>query len=382
MSAFVWLSALLSALYFSYGVYVPFWGLWLASRDVTPEQIGLLMGLGMVVRLAGNFLILGRVTSLSKLLPLCRYLALLSLLCFCAFYWSRGFIPLLLVMLLANFVYPTLLPLSDVLASNMVRQINLDYGKVRLWGSAAFIAGSTLVGFISQQQGIDSALYIMLCGLIGLLLITTIPMRPAPVASSEETKTVRYRDLLRRPGFRRLLLVASLLQGSHAAYYGFSAIYWSSQGYGKGLIGGLWALGVFAEILMFAASRRFLGRFNPRTLLVVGAIGCLVRWSVLGSTVALPLVIAAQLLHAITFCITHLAAVRFMTHSLRQGELIAAQTLYSALSGGVIMALLTTLVGHLYPQWGSGVFWLMALLGIPALLIRLPVDSPGEAREQ
>ena len=378
MSVFPWLSLLLGALYFSYGVYVPFWGLWLSSRQVTPEQIGLLMGLGMAVRLAGNYLVLGRMSSVTRLIPTCRTLALASLLCFGLFYFCHGFWPLLLLMVVANIIYPTQLPLSDVLASNMVRQVGLDYGKVRLWGSAAFIAGSTLLGIVSQRYGIDWALGIMLLGLIALLCIAWTPMTPQPVELVASTARCRMRDLLRQRGFRRLLLVASLLQGSHAAYYSFSAIYWRSQGYSESLIGLLWALGVLAEIVMFALSRRFLGRVSSQPLLIIGAVGCLVRWAVLGSTVALPLVIAAQLLHAVTFCITHLATVRYMTHMMAQNELIPAQTLYSSISAGVVMALLTTLVGHLYPSLGSGIFWLMMLLALPALLLRLPSTTPAQ----
>lgn len=73
------------------------------------------------------------------LIPACRYLALVSLLCFVGFHWLSGFWPLLLLMLLANFIYPTLLPLSEALATRMTLQVNLDYGKIRLWGLAAFI---------------------------------------------------------------------------------------------------------------------------------------------------------------------------------------------------------------------------------------------------
>jgi PPP family 3-phenylpropionic acid transporter len=53
------------------------------------------------------------------------------------FYGVSSFWSILALMLVANFIYPTLLPLSEALAARMMLQVKLDYGRVRLWGSAA-----------------------------------------------------------------------------------------------------------------------------------------------------------------------------------------------------------------------------------------------------
>uniref|UniRef100_UPI0032DF306B MFS transporter n=1 Tax=Escherichia coli TaxID=562 RepID=UPI0032DF306B len=42
----------------------------------------------------------------------------------------------------------------------------------------------------------------------------------------------------------RFLACVCLLQGAHAAYYGFSAIYWQQAGYSASAVGYLWSLGV------------------------------------------------------------------------------------------------------------------------------------------
>jgi PPP family 3-phenylpropionic acid transporter len=83
-----------------------------------------------------------------RLIPIARLLVLGGLLSFVGFYLSSQFWVIFLFTLLVNFVYPTLLPLSDAVAARMVIQVNLDYGNVRLWGSAAFIVGATLIGFV------------------------------------------------------------------------------------------------------------------------------------------------------------------------------------------------------------------------------------------
>lgn len=372
MRPFSWLSLFLIAIYFVYGAYVPFWSLWLESKGISAEQIGLLIGLGLGIRFAGNLLIMGRANRASLLIPTCRYLAVLSLLCYLGFYWVDSFWALLALMLLANFIYPTLLPLSEALAARMMLQVKLDYGKVRLWGSAAFIVGSTLVGALVQHYGASWVLHAMILGLLLLTGLSWLPMAPAPQDAPSSGNKIGFRSLLTDRSFLIFLLVVSLLQGSHAAYYGFSALYWKAHGYAENVIGYLWALGVMAEILMFALSRRLLKGFSYQQLFFIGGLGCVLRWTLLANTTELAWLLVAQLLHAVTFCVSHLGAIRYMTQQLPAEQVIPAQTLYAAFPAGVVMALLTAVAGFGYQQVQGQVFWLMAMLVVPVFFIRVP----------
>lgn len=379
MRPFSWLSLFLIAIYFVYGAYVPFWSLWLESKGISAEQIGLLIGLGLGIRFAGNLLIMGRANRASLLIPTCRYLADLSLLCYLGFYWVDSFWALLALMLLANFIYPTLLPLSEALAARMMLQVKLDYGKVRLWGSAAFIVGSTLVGALVQHYGASWVLHAMILGLLLLTGLSWLPMAPAPQDAPSSGNKIGFRSLLTDRSFLIFLLVVSLLQGSHAAYYGFSALYWKAHGYAENVIGYLWALGVMAEIGMFALSRRLLKGFSYQQLFFIGGLGCVLRWTLLANTTELAWLLVAQLLHAVTFCVSHLGAIRYMTQQLPAEQVIPAQTLYAAFPAGVVMALLTAVAGFGYQQVQGQVFWLMAMLVVPVFFIRVPkrVIVPG-----
>jgi len=372
MRPFSWLSLFLIAIYFVYGAYVPFWSLWLESKGISAEQIGLLIGLGLGIRFAGNLLIMWRANRASLLIPTCRYLAVLSLLCYLGFYWVDSFWALLALMLVANFIYPTLLPLSEALAARMMLQVKLDYGKVRLWGSAAFIVGSTLVGALVQHYGASWVLHAMILGLLLLTGLTWLPMAPAPQDAPSSGNKIGFRSLLTDRSFLIFLLVVSLLQGSHAAYYGFSALYWKAHGYAENVIGYLWALGVMAEILMFALSRRLLKGFSYQQLFFIGGLGCVLRWTLLANTTELAWLLVAQLLHAVTFCVSHLGAIRYMTQQLPAEQVIPAQTLYAAFPAGVVMALLTAVAGFGYQQVQGQVFWLMAMLVVPVFFIRVP----------
>lgn len=375
MPAFSWLALFFGAFYFVYGAYLPFWSLWLEGIGVSAEQIGLLLGAGMAIRFAGNLLVMGQIKGAGHLLPVTRLLCLLSLLAFLGFYLSHSLWWLVALTLVANFIYPTLMPVGEALATRMVVQAHLDYGKVRLCGSFAFIVASTLVGALVSSFGSDWVLHTMVLGLLAMLVLSALPLHPAPQELQGERAKASLKETLKSASVRRFLLITALLQGSHAAYYGFSAIYWKAEGYSGTIIGYLWALGVVAEICMFAADKRFLQRFGAQTLFLVGAIGCVLRWSLLGASSELWVLVLGQLLHAVTFCVSHLGAIRFMTRQLPAEQLIPAQALYAALGLGMTIAALMSLCGLLFEPLGGGIFFIMILVVLPVFFLRLRQDA-------
>lgn len=103
----------------------------------------------------------------------------------------------------------------------------------------------------------------------------------------------------------RFLACVSLLQGAHAAYYGFSAIYWQSAGYSASAVGYLWSLGVVAEVIIFALSHKLFRRFSARDLLLLSAVCGVARWGLMGWSTELPWLIVVQILHCGTFTVCH-----------------------------------------------------------------------------
>jgi hypothetical protein len=152
------------------------------------------------------------------------------------------------------------------------------YGPVRLWGSAAFIAANLAAGYLLDIIAARDLIWLVvaaltLCVIAGWALP---PLSTRPSGSAGPTPLAR--TLLRDPAFIAAAAAASLIQGSHALYYSFSTIDWQAAGYGGGTIGMLWALGVLAEIVLFALSARLPAAFGPSVLIMIGGSGALLRW--------------------------------------------------------------------------------------------------------
>ncbi|ELY5937463.1 3-phenylpropionate MFS transporter [Cronobacter malonaticus] len=365
-----WLALSYFTYFFSYGIFLPFWSVWLAGVGVAPETIGLLLGSGLIARFLGSLLLAPRVKDPSRLVFALRLLALLTLVFALGFWFGHQTAWLFVVLVGFNLFFSPLVPLTDALAATWQRQITMDYGRVRLWGSLAFVIGSALTGKLVSVYDYRAILALLSLGVASMLI--GMLLKPSVMPQGE----ARHNEAAGWPVWRRLIVenwrflaCVSLLQGAHAAYYGFSAIYWQSKGYSASVVGYLWSLGVVAEIIIFALSKRLFSRFGARDLLLLSGVLGIIRWGMMGWTTALPWLIVAQILHCGSFSICHLAAMRYI--AAREGsEVIRLQSVYSAVAMGGGIAVMTVFAGFLYQHLAGGVFWVMALVALPALFLR------------
>ncbi|CCJ85684.1 3-phenylpropionate MFS transporter [Cronobacter dublinensis] len=370
-----WLALSYFTYFFSYGIFLPFWSVWLAGVGVAPETIGLLLGSGLVARFLGSLLLAPRVKDPSRLVFALRLLATLTLVFALGFWFGHQTAWLFVILVGFNLFFSPLVPLTDALAATWQRQITMDYGRVRLWGSLAFVIGSALTGKLVSSYDYRAILALLSLGVASMLI--GMMLKPSVMPQGE----ARHNEAAGWPVWRKLvsenwrfLACVSLLQGAHAAYYGFSAIYWQGQGYSASVVGYLWSLGVVAEIVIFALSKKLFSRFGARDLLLLSGVLGIIRWGLMGWTTALPWLIVAQILHCGSFSICHLAAMRYI--AAREGsEVIRLQSVYSAVAMGGGIAVMTIFAGFLYQHLAGGVFWVMALVALPALFLRPKVAA-------
>ena len=371
-----WLALSYFTYFFSYGIFLPFWGVWLKGEGIAPETIGILLGAGLVARFLGSLLIAPRVKDPSHLVSALRLLALLTLAFAVGFCFGNGWGWLMLVIAGFNLFFSPLVPLTDALAATWQKQIRMDYGRVRLWGSLAFVIGSALTGQLVAVWGHNAILYSLIFSVLAMLL--GMLLKPSVMPQGEaRTHGGAERSLwalLKEGPVWRFLLCVTLLQGAHAGCYSFGSIYWQEAGYSASTIGYLWSLGVVAEVIIFASSNVLFRRWNARNLLLLSACCGVLRWSLMAYSTELGWLLLIQILHCGTFTVCHLAAMRFI--AARQGqEVIQLQAVYSALAMGGGIAVMTVIAGFLFEHWQGGVFWVMAAVAVPALFIRPPAVS-------
>jgi MFS transporter, PPP family, 3-phenylpropionic acid transporter len=369
--------SLYGGLYGAFGITSPFLPLFLQSRGMGPEALGIVLGAATAVRMI-SAPIAGRIADRRHAFrPELAAFVALSAIALLLFLSATAFWPLVLVCLFQAAMLAPLVPLSDALALAVAQPHGdpdrgaFEYGWVRGAGSAAFICGLLLAG---QIIGWVDLAYIMALGAF-VLFATAATVRRLPEigtatgnnASAEEPRHA-WLVLLRQPSFVRLVVVAALVLGSHAMHDAFAMIRWREAGIPSSVTSVVWSESVAAEVLVFLWIGPFiLDRVRATTALAIGALFAIVRWTVLAQTTAIFALALVEPLHGFTFALFHLACMRIIGRTVPSNLAGTAQALYGVVGIGGTTALLTIGSGWLYTQFGPAGFLAMAALCVAAL---------------
>ncbi|UPK38704.1 MFS transporter [Bradyrhizobium sp. 186] len=355
-----------SAVFAVSGTHLPFFPVWLKAIGIDAAWIGVINALPAITR----FTTLPYATAFAEKRHAIRAGMMVSVLATAVGFAAVGLqqqpLALFLIYVLTCMMWTPTIPLTDAYALRGVARYGLDYGPVRLWGSAAFAAGSLACGYLVDRIAARELIWIIVAwavvaGLAGLLL------QPLDDVRRRTVETYASKALLRDGGFWAIIVSAALIQGSHVAYYTFSAINWQAHGLGGLTIAGLWTLGVIAEILVFALSPRF--SLHPSSLMAIGGASAVVRWIITANEPPLALLAIAQLGHGLSFGMTVLGTMNLLVQRVPSHQIARGQGYYAACIG-LLGATTSIASGAIYARIGDSLYYVMAAMaGAGALLI-------------
>lgn len=362
------------AMFGTVGVLGPFLPVWLADRSLQPQEIGVIMAALSWTRVVVNPLAahVADVTGRRKRLALlaaagaCVGFAILT--------GAHGFWGVLAVLTFTAACQGPVLPVGENLCLLTIRARGLEYGRLRAWGSVAFIAVVTGAGYWLETAPASHIAYMLIAGwLLIIAAVWTLPDLRSPPRSTAERgfAAAPAFSLLRSRSFQLLLFASAANMSAHAALNSFSTIHWLEAGIDERLIGPLWSIGVVAEIALFWASAPIVRALGPGWLMALGAAGGVVRWIGLGLTTDFWALMAFQSLHGLTFGAAHLGAMTYLQRYVPTGQSATGQALYSALGMGAAMALMQPVTGWLYQDYGGGAFLAMAGLSAVGLVLAM-----------
>ncbi|MGA8261764.1 MAG: MFS transporter [Arenicellales bacterium] len=352
----------LSSFYFFYfavlGVLVPYWGLYLKSLGFGPESIGLLMAIPLATKIVAPNIwgwLADSAAPGGSLVPLASALALAI---FCSLFWTASLAWLALAMIGFSFFWNATLPNMEATTLNFLGEHWHRYGVVRLWGSVGFIVLVWSMGWVIDACGPATVLGAICVCLAGMWVsVLSVPERP-PLSLRKEP-AAGHPAL--KPQVMAFLFCCMLMQASHAPFYAFFTLYLGRYGYENSVIGGLWALGVVAEILVFLNMHRLFRRFRFTSMLQLSFAAAVLRWILVATYPRfLWIIVFSQLLHAVTFGVYHASAIQVIHRLFRAEHQHRGQALYSSMSFGVGGALGSWYSGYLWVHSGPASIYLAA----------------------
>ncbi len=344
----------LACLFFTgFGCLVPFLPVWLEkAHGFSGSQIGLVLAIGGFSRIiAGPLTAAWADGRKDRRAPMFLFSALLTL-GFASLWFVESFAAVFAIILLMDVAFWGLLPVVEAALLRLTRYGWPRYGLARGLASAAFVVGSSAVGVLIDRFG-TWAIWGWLFGVSALLIVAAAWMQPEPVAGDREapftTRLAAGVGMLKDRKFALLIFAAGLIQATHSYFYVAGTLIWTNdQHLSSTLSGNLWSVGVLAEVGFLIFMARWTEKFAPETLIVIGGVSAIIRWTALAMLPPVWVLYPLQIMHAGTFAATFLGAMRMIQAIHGDERTPTAQMIYMALASAPAQAVTTLLSGELY----------------------------------
>jgi MFS transporter, PPP family, 3-phenylpropionic acid transporter len=345
----------------------PYLALYLSEQGHSIERIGVLMALPQIVRifappfwgwLADRTRRYGLLLKVSALANLGLMAALPGV--------ADSYAGVFVLLSLLYFAGAAQGPIAEANALAIAGADSGRYGKIRLWGSIGFLLAVVLVGPVLDALGTDRLPQVLT--LIAAILLAVVWLLPETTPAVNRPGSAKVRDRLREPVVALFFASAFLMMFAHAALYAFFSLYLERFGYSKTAIGLIWSIGVVAEIALFRVQKRLFERFGAARLLGTSLAVAMIRFAlVAASGGGLLLILATQLLHAVTFGVHHSACMNYLQRWFEPRQQARAQALFITIAyglggtcGGIVASVLWTKIMPASAFWGAALASLLA----------------------
>jgi len=378
----------LSGFYFFYyaivGAFMPFWSLYLEDQGFNYQEIGILSSIAIVTRFFAP-LIWGWIADKSGKRMLLVRIATWMEACiwFMIFIIPNSFQSVALLMLIFSFFQNAILAQFEGVTLFWLGEKRAElYGKVRKWGSVGFIIGVFGLGAVFEIMSISMLPVLLLC-ISFLAFLWSFTIKEPTTAPTAQKQLEPLWPIFKRPVVYSFFLIELILLFSHAPFYSFYSNYLSQAGFSTSQIGLLWSVGVIAEIIMFAYATFFLTRWSWRHLVTLCLLMTGLRWFIVGVFPASFMAqFFAQTIHALSFGLFHMIAMRVIFQNFSAGQQGRGQALYSTM-WGIGVASGSILAGHYWDQvGGTSIFIAAAALTLLGLLLIFGLPNKVELQKQ
>ncbi|MDP1738567.1 MAG: MFS transporter [Caulobacter sp.] len=385
MSRAVLLGLFYCSVFVGTGASLPYMPVWFRAQGLSGLEIGIILSVPMLARVViSPFLAIWADGFAIRRTPI-MLLGLGAGVCYGLIGLVSGFGPWLLFWLAASSLLSTVLPLVDVLSMRRARIEGFNYGVSRGIGSIAFVAANIGMGALLARTGPGLIIvWIAVAGVLtGIAARTLLPPDPVHETGERPGRRDRWRgvgELMRNRLFLLAVVSTSLIQATHAFYYAFSALLWRGQGLSDTVVGLLWATGVVVEIGFMWFLEPWRRRVGAEALVMMGGVAALVRWTAFAFAPPLWLLFPLQALHALSFAAVFMGSLQLIERNAPAHTASAAQTISSAVSGGLFIGLATLASGPLFDAVGERGYLGMSLLALLGLLGAWRLSLAGRAR--
>ena len=345
-------------LYFGvFGFYLPYFNLYCYHLGFSGTQIGSLSAFRSLV-LVISPLLLGALADRFRIRrPIYIFCNMAATFIWLFYFTTVEFWPMMAITVVHGIFFAPIISFLEAFTIDVLSHEKKSYGRIRAWGSVAFITSVVVLGRLIDLFHISMILTLIFCGsLIQAFAALRIPKIAPPL---KESASSAAEPLTQRP-LLIFLLCGFLMLVSHGAYYGFFSIHLENLGYSNTFIGLAWALASIAEILVMINSARIFKRFSLEKVLIFSFLVAVLRWVILFFVHSPVLILFSQCLHAVTYGTFHMASILYIDHLTADKSKTLGQAVNNAVQYGLGLMIGFLLNGYLYERTGSSTLFIVS----------------------
>ncbi|MCD6398080.1 MAG: MFS transporter [Spirochaetaceae bacterium] len=353
---------------------VPYLQQILKMHGFSASEIGFLLGVFEITGVFGPLIIGWFADRIGKYRSILLVLTMGAGLSFFLFVFDIGFIGTVMVLIFFGLMYRPIASLTDALASRTLSDVVQQYGKARIWGSIGFV----VISFFYQIWGfLDSAssyrIVIVFTVLMVMLFISNLSLpQIQKISTSEDKKNLVNKDgktkilatLVSMPSvFWVGIAAAFFIKMGMSGYYSFFSIYLHDVYNLKG-ISGIWGLGALSEIPVVLWGSRYVVKYGVAKMILLAAVGTIIRMLIYAVVPPLPLVLFGQVLHALSFGLLHVTIIVLINNQIEDKSRAMAMAIFGGISYGLAGFIGSSLSGLILDGYGFSVMYIFCAVVI------------------
>ena len=355
----------------STGAASAYFAIWLSGKGITPDQIGIINAVPVLVLLFASMLIGRLADKASDWRVMIIWLAVIAGAASLGFLFVSEFWGALLVFTLCYTPAGAMVPIVDAATLRMAERRGSDFGFIRAWGTVGYTITAALTGALIGWLG--AVVFVPLFIALSLMrtgLAFQLPRFRAPehVAAPVRDPNGPKLSSLLRPWFILPCIAFALIQSTHFFLGAMGALVWKIDGIGEGWVGPLIAISAAGEAITMFFWRHIGARMTARTMLIIAGIVGIARYFFMALSPSLPLLFVLQALHAITLPFSYFGIMHFIANWAHEDIAAEAQSFSSMLTQGFAVVTLV-LFGWLVGLMGGGAYFVAAGMALVAALL-------------
>lgn len=352
--------------FLSAGASVVYFGIWLTDKGISPDEIGMINALPVLILMGINFFIGRLADKADDWRQMIIILSVIASLTPLALFFVNDFWGILLVWALVMVPSASISPVVDAATVRLTQRTGGDFGFIRAWGTVGVVFVTIITGVLTGWLGawFFVPLLVILSALRAIASLQLPRFRaPAGETSAPEhaPRAGRLKEVL-KPWFVLPLVAFALINATHAILGAFAAVVWKDHGISEQMIGPLIGAATAAEATMMFLWRRIGGRVSARQMILAAALVVVVRWAIMAFNPPVEVLFILQLSHAVTYAMGYFGMVLFIANWTSDDIAAEAQGFSFVLQQAMsVIGLLA--FGWLTASFGAQAFLLASLLG-------------------